>query len=80
MNSFTISQVQSSPVSTTTDNQCTFSDIFTTLRAKGLSQHPAGTTTSVVSINNEGVIAVGGSAGAVSTLWCWPTHHLEWDY
>ena len=68
MNSITIGQVQSSPVSTTTDNQCAFSDTFTTLRAKGLSQHPTGTTTSVISIDNEGVIAVGGSAGTVSTL------------
>jgi len=68
MNSITIGQVQSSPVSTTTDNQCAFSDTFTTLRAKGLSQHPTRTTTLVISIDNEGVIDVGGSAGAVSTL------------
>jgi len=61
MNSFTIGHVQSSPVLTTTDNQCAFSDTFTTLRARGLSQHPAGTATSVVSIDSDGVIAVGGS-------------------
>jgi len=61
MNSFTIGCVQSLPVSTTTDNQCAFSNTFTTLRARGLSQHPAGTATSVVSIDSDGVIAVGGS-------------------
>jgi len=51
-----------------TNNQCTFSDTFTTLRARGLSQHPASTATSVVSINSDGTIAVGGSAGAVNLL------------
>jgi len=61
MNSFTIGHVQSLPVSTTTDNQCTFSNTFTTLRARGLSQHPADTATLVVSIDSDGVIAVGGS-------------------
>jgi len=61
MNSFTIGRIQSSPVSTMTDNQCTFSNTFTTLRARGLSQHPAGTANSVVSIDSEGTIAVGGS-------------------
>jgi len=68
MNSFTIGCVQSSLVSTMTNNQCAFSDTFTTLRARGLSQHPAGTATSVVSINSEGTIAVGGSAGAANLL------------
>jgi len=68
MNSFTIGRVQSLPVSTTTDNQCAFSDTFTTLRARGLSQHPADTATSVVSIDSNGVIAVGGSAGAINLL------------
>jgi len=61
MNSFTIGRIQSLLVLTTTDNQCAFSDTFTTLRARGLSQHPAGTATSVVSIDSEGTIAVGGS-------------------
>jgi len=61
MNSFTIGRVQSLPVSTMTDNQCAFSDTFTTLRARGLSQHPADTATLVVSIDSDGVIAVGGS-------------------
>jgi len=61
MNSFTIGHVQSLLVSTTTNNQCAFSDTFTTLRARGLSQHPADTATSVVSIDSEGTIAVGGS-------------------
>jgi len=61
MNSFTIGRVQSLPVSTMTDNQCAFSDTFTTLRARGLSQHPADTATSVVSIDSKGVIAIGGS-------------------
>jgi len=68
MNSFTIGHVQSLPVSTTTNNQCAFSDTFTTLRARGLSQHPAGTATSVVSIDNEGTIAVSGLAGAINLL------------
>jgi len=44
-----------------TDNQCAFSNTFTTLRARGLSQHPAGTATLVVSIDSEGTIAIGGS-------------------
>jgi len=61
MNSFTIGRVQSLLVSTTTNNQCAFSNTFTTLRARGLSQHPAGTATSVVSIDSEGTIAVSGS-------------------
>jgi len=61
MNSFTIGCVQSLLVLTTTNNQCAFSNTFTTLRARGLSQHPASTATSVVSIDSEGVIAVGGS-------------------
>jgi len=61
MNSFTIGRVQSSPVSTTTDNQCTFSNTFTTLRARGLSQHPASTATSLISINGDSTVAVGGS-------------------
>jgi len=68
MNSFTIGHVQSLPVSTTTNNQCAFSDTFTTLRARGLSQHPAGTATSVVSIDSEGTIAVSGLAGAINLL------------
>jgi len=68
MNSFTIGCVQSLPVSTTTNNQCAFSDTFTTLRARGLSQHPAGTATLVVSINSEGTIAVGGLAGTINLL------------
>jgi len=41
--------------------QCAFSETFTTLRARGLSQHPTNTTTLVVSIDSNGVIAVGGS-------------------
>jgi len=61
MNSFTISHVQSSPVLTMTNNQCTFSNTFTTLRASGLSQHPAKTATLVISIDSNGIIAVGGS-------------------
>jgi len=61
MNSFTIGCVQSLLVLTTTNNQCTFNNTFTTLRARGLSQHPAGTATLVVSIGSEGTIAVGGS-------------------
>jgi len=61
MNSFTIGCVQSLPVLTTTNNQCAFSNTFTTLRARGLSQHSAGTATSVLSINGEGTIAIGGS-------------------
>jgi len=68
MNSFTIGRVQSLLVLTKTDNQCAFSDTFTTLRARGLSQHPAGTATLVVSINSEGTIAVGGLAGAINLL------------
>jgi len=68
MNSFTISHVQSLPVLTTTNNQCAFSNTFTTLRARGLSQHPAGTATLVVSIDSEGTIAVGGLAGDVTNL------------
>jgi len=68
MNSFTIGHVQSSQVSTTTNNQCSFSNTFTTLRARGLSQHPAGTATLVVSINGEGTIAIGGLAGAINLL------------
>jgi len=60
MNSFTIGRIQSLPVSTMTDNQCVFSNTFTTLRARGLSQHPAGTATLVVSIDGDGTIAVGG--------------------
>jgi len=68
MNSFTIGCVQSLLVLTTTNNQCAFSDTFTTLRARGLSQHPAGTATSVVSIDSEGTIAIGGSAGATNLL------------
>jgi len=68
MNSFTIGHVQSLPILTTTDNQCTFSDNFTTLRERGLSQYPAGTATLVVSINSEGTIAVGGLAGAINLL------------
>jgi len=68
MNSFTIGRVQSLLVLTTTDNQCAFSNTFTTLRARGLSQHPAGTATLVVSINSEGTIAIGGSAGAANLL------------
>jgi len=68
MNSFTIGRVQSLPVLTTTDNQCAFSNTFTTLRARGLSQHPADTATSVVSIDGEGVIAVGGLTGAINLL------------
>jgi len=55
-------------VSTTTNNQCTFSNTFTTLRARGLSQHPAGTATLVVSIGSDGTIAVGGLAGTVNLL------------
>jgi len=61
MNSFTIGHVQSSLVLTTTNNQCAFSDTFTTLRARGLSQHPASTATLVISIDGDGTIAVGGS-------------------
>jgi len=61
MNSFTIGRVQSLLVLTMTDNQCAFSNTFTTLRARGLSQHPASTATLVVSIDSEGTIAVGGS-------------------
>jgi len=61
MNSFTIGHIQSLPVSTTINNQCAFSDTLTTLRARGLSQHPADTATLVVSIDSEGTIAVGGS-------------------
>jgi len=68
MNSFTICCIQSSPVLAKTDNQCAFSNTFTTLRARGLSQHPTGTTTLVVSIDSNGIIAVGGSAGAVNLL------------
>jgi len=68
MNSFTIGHVQSSPVLTMTDNQCAFSNTFTTLRARGLSQHPADTATLVVSIDSNGVIAIGGSAGAINLL------------
>jgi len=60
MNSFTIGHVQSLLVSTMTNNQCAFSDTFTTLRASGLSQHPADTSTSLISINGDGTIAVGG--------------------
>jgi len=51
-----------------TDNQCAFSNTFTTLRARGLSQHPADTATSVVSIDSEGTIAIGGLAGAINLL------------
>jgi len=51
-----------------TDNQCAFSDTFTTLQARGLSQHPADTATLVISINSNGIIAVGGLAGAVNNL------------
>jgi len=61
MNSFTIGHIQYLLVLTTTDNQCAFSNTFTTLRARGLSQHPASTATSVVSIDSEGTIAIGGS-------------------
>jgi len=61
MNSFTIGHVQSLLVSTTTNNQCAFSNTFTTLRARGLSQHPAGTATLVVYIDSEGTISIGGS-------------------
>jgi len=68
MNSFTIGRIQSSLVSTTTNNQCVFSNTFTTLRARGLSQHPAGTATLAVSINSEGTIAVGGLARAINLL------------
>jgi len=68
MNSFTIGRIQSLLVLTTTDNQCTFSNTFTTLRARGLSQHPAGTATLVVSIDSEGTIAIGGLAGATNLL------------
>jgi len=68
MNSFTIGHVQSSLVSTRTDNQCAFSNTFTTLRARGLSQHPAGTATSVVSIYSDSTIAVGGLARAINLL------------
>jgi len=68
MNSFTIGCIQSLLVLTTTNNQCMFSNTFTTLRARGLSQHPASTATSVVSINSDGTIAVGGSARAANLL------------
>jgi len=68
MNSFTIGCVQSSLISTSTDNQCAFSNTFTTLRARGLSQHPASTATLVVSIDSDGLIAVGGLAGAANIL------------
>jgi len=68
MNSFSIGRIQSSPVLTTTNNQCAFSNTFTTLRARGLSQHPAGTASLVVSINSEGTIAVGGLARAINLL------------
>jgi len=68
MNSFTIGRIQSLLVSTTTDNQCAFSDTFTTLRARGVSQHPADTATSVVSIDSEGTIAIGGLAWAINLL------------
>jgi len=68
MNSFTIGHVQSLLVLTTTNNQCAFSNTFTTLRARGLSQHPADTATLVVSIDSEGTIAIGGSAGAINLL------------
>jgi len=61
MNSFTIGHVQSLPVSTTTNNQCAFSNTFTTLKARDLSQHPASTATSVVSIDSDGTIAIAGS-------------------
>jgi len=61
MNSFTIGQVQSLPVSTTTNNQCAFSNTFTNLRARGLSQHPANTATLLISIDGDSTIAVGGS-------------------
>jgi len=44
----------------TTNNWWAFSDTFTTLRARGLSQHPADTATLVVSIDSNGIIAVGG--------------------
>jgi len=68
MNSFTIGHIQSSPVLTTANNQCTFSDTFSTLRARGLSQHPASTATLVVSIDSDGTIAVGGLARAANLL------------
>jgi len=44
-----------------TNNQCVFSNIFTTLRARGLSQHPANTATLLISIDGDSTIAVGGS-------------------
>jgi len=42
-----------------TNNQCAFSDTFTTLRARGLSQYPTDTATLVISIDSNGIIAVG---------------------
>jgi len=68
MNSLTTGCVQSSPVSTTTNIQCAFSNTFTTLRARGLSQLPTGTATLVVSIDSNGIIAVGGLARATTNL------------
>jgi len=50
-----------SPVLTMANNQCTFSNTFTTLRARGLSQHSADTANLLISINSAGTIAVGGS-------------------
>jgi len=46
---------------TTTNNHCAFSNTFTTLRARGLSQHPTNTSTLVISIDNDCIIVVGGS-------------------
>jgi len=68
MNSFTIGRIQSLLASTTTDNQCPFSNTFTTLSARGLSQHPASTVTSVISIDGDSTIAVGGLARAANLL------------
>jgi len=68
MNSFTIGHIQSLLVSTMTNNQCAFTNTFTTLRARGLSQRPASTATLVVSIDSDGTIAVSGLAGAINLL------------
>jgi len=35
-------------------------------KGKGLSQHPTGTTTLVISINNNGIVAVGGTGTTTS--------------
>lgn len=62
MNSLVLGFPTGAPSKTVTDNQCAFSNIFTTLRAEGLETHPSGTTLDSLAIDSNGIIARGGAS------------------